>query len=151
MDCIMNSVHHTCLYLNLSFILENMIMRHVPHESNGGPAPRTPAMTPQVYTAGTYPALLRRTPSEPANFRPAQFSFLSQPDHRTAGEPSEEGDGGLPSNPPSLAPPAPSAGPVKHGTREAGTIYGAGIRHPSCLYSDARVRSDQCRLPTLFS
>ncbi len=37
MDCIMNSVHHTCLYLNLSFILENVIMRHVPHESNGGP------------------------------------------------------------------------------------------------------------------
>ena len=31
-------------------------------------------------------------------------------------------------------------GPVKHGTREAGTIYGAGCRHPSCLYSDARVR-----------
>jgi hypothetical protein len=35
--------------------------------------------------------------------------------------------------------------------REAGTIYGADIRHPSCLYSDARVRSDQCRLSTLFS
>ena len=48
--------------------------------AEGSPGPRTPAMTPQVYPAGTYPALLRRTPSEPANFRPAQFSFLSQPD-----------------------------------------------------------------------
>jgi len=72
--------------------------------ADGSPGPRTPAMTPQVYTAGTYPAQLRRTPSEPANFRPAQFSFLSQPDNRTAGEPSEAGDGGLPSNAPSPTP-----------------------------------------------
>jgi hypothetical protein len=49
------------------------------------PGPRTPTMTPQVYTAGTYAAHLRRTPSEPANFRPAQFSFLPQPDYRVAG------------------------------------------------------------------
>jgi len=77
--------------------------------ADGSPGPRTPAMTPQVYTAGTYPAQLRRTPSEPANFRPAQFSFLSQPDNRTAGEPSEAGDGGLPSNAPS---PAPQSSPT---------------------------------------
>jgi len=72
--------------------------------AEGSPGPRTPAMTPQVYTAGTYPAQLRRTPSEPANFRPAQFSFLSQPENRTAGEPSEAGDGESPSNAPSPAP-----------------------------------------------
>jgi len=47
------------------------------------PIPRTP----QVYTAGTYVANLGRSPSEPANFRPAQFSFLPQP-------PSEQGDAG---------------------------------------------------------
>ncbi len=40
------------------------------------------------------------------------FSFLSQPDQRTAGEPSEVGIGGLPSNPPSPAPQlSPSAAP----------------------------------------
>jgi hypothetical protein len=75
------------------------------------PGPRTPTMTPQVYTAGTYAAHLRRTPSEPANFRPAQFSFLPQPDYRAAGEPSEAGDVGLPSNAPSPAsqfPPSPA-------------------------------------------
>jgi len=55
------------------------------------PIPRTP----QVYTAGTCVANLGRSPSEPANFRPAQFSFLPQPDFRTAGEPpSEQGDAG---------------------------------------------------------
>jgi hypothetical protein len=75
--------------------------------AEGSPGPRTPTMMPQVYTAGTYPAQLRRTPSEPANFRPAQFSFLPQPDYRTAGEPSEAGDGGLPSNAPSPAPQFP--------------------------------------------
>ncbi len=64
-------------------------------------------MTPQVYTAGTYVAHLRRTPSEPANFRPAQFSFLPQPDYRPAGEPSEAGDVGLPSNAPSPTPQFP--------------------------------------------
>jgi len=80
--------------------------------ADGSPGPRTPAMTPQVHTAGTYPAQLRRTPSEPANFRPAQFSFLSQPDNRTAGEPSEAGDEGIPSNAPSPAPQSsPSAAP----------------------------------------
>ena len=29
--------------------------------ADGGPGPRTPAMTPQVYTAGTYPAQLKNT------------------------------------------------------------------------------------------
>jgi len=67
----------------------------------GSPGPRTPTMTPQVYTAGTYVAHLGRTSSEPANFRPSQFSFLPQPDYRTAREPSEVGDVGLPSNAPS--------------------------------------------------
>jgi hypothetical protein len=76
--------------------------------AEGSPGPRTPTMMPQVYTAGTYPAQLRRTPSEPANFRPAQFSFLSQVDNRSAGEPSEAGDVGLPSNTPSPAPQLPS-------------------------------------------
>jgi hypothetical protein len=75
--------------------------------AGGSPGPRTPTMTPQVYTAGTYAAHLRRIPSEPANFRPAQFSFLSQPDYRPAGEPSEAGDVGLPSNAPSPAPQFP--------------------------------------------
>jgi len=44
-----------------------------------------------VYTAGTYVANFGRSLSEPANFRPAQFSFLPQPDYRTAGEPSDPG------------------------------------------------------------
>ena len=52
---------------------------------------RTPVQSPQVYTAGTYVANFGRSPSEPANFRPAQFSFLPQPDHRTAREPSDPG------------------------------------------------------------
>jgi len=69
-------------------------------------------MTPQVYTAGTYPAQLRRTPSVPTDFRPAQFSFLPQPDYRTTGEPYDAGDVGLPSNAPSPAPQlSPSAAP----------------------------------------
>jgi len=54
--------------------------------------PRTPVQTPQVYTAGTYVADFGRSPSVPANFRPAQFSFLPQPDYRTAREPSDPGD-----------------------------------------------------------
>jgi hypothetical protein len=61
-------------------------------------------MTPQVYTAGTYVAHLGRTPSEPANLRPSQFSFLPQQDYRTARELSEVGDVGLPSNAPSPTP-----------------------------------------------
>jgi hypothetical protein len=81
-------------------------------EGDGSPGPRTPAMTPQVYTAGTYPAQLRRTPSVPADFRPAQFSFLPQPDYRTTGDPNDAGDVGLPSNAPSPAPQlSPSAAP----------------------------------------
>jgi hypothetical protein len=72
--------------------------------AGGSPGPRTPTMTPQVYTAGTYVAHLRRTPSKPANFRPAQFSFLPQPDYKAAGETSEAGDVGLPSNAPSPVP-----------------------------------------------
>jgi hypothetical protein len=54
--------------------------------------PRTPVQTPQVYIAGTYVADFGRSPSVPANFRPAQFSFLPQPDYRTAREPSDPGD-----------------------------------------------------------
>ena len=81
-------------------------------EGDGSPGPRTPAMTPQVYTAGTYPAQLRRTPSVPADFRPAQFSFLPQPDYMTTGGPNDAGDVGLPSNAPSPAPQlSPSAAP----------------------------------------
>jgi hypothetical protein len=53
--------------------------------------PRTPVQTPQVYKAGNYMANFGRSPSEPANFRPAQFSFLPQPDYRTAREPSDPG------------------------------------------------------------
>jgi hypothetical protein len=34
-------------------------------------APRTPVQSPQVYTAGIYVANFGRSPSEPANFRPA--------------------------------------------------------------------------------
>jgi len=75
--------------------------------AEGSPVPRTPIMTPQVYTAVTYAAHLRRTPSEPANFRPAQFSFLPQPDGMPAGETSEAGDVGLPSNAPSPVPQFP--------------------------------------------
>jgi len=56
--------------------------------------PRTPTQSPQVYTAGTYVANFGRSPSEPANFRPSQFSFLPQPDYRTAREPSKPGDTG---------------------------------------------------------
>ena len=54
-------------------------------------APRTPVQSPQVYTAGTYVANFGRSPSEPANFRPTQFSFLPQPDYGTAREPSDPG------------------------------------------------------------
>ncbi len=64
------------------------------------------------YTAGTYPALLRRTPSEPADFRPSQFSFLPQPDYMATGGPNDAGDVSLPSNAPTLAPQlSPSAAP----------------------------------------
>ncbi len=60
--------------------------------------------TPQVYTAGTYTSTLqreatlqgtprlRRTPSVPSDFRPAQFAFITAPDFATAREPSEGGD-----------------------------------------------------------
>jgi len=69
------------------------------------PIPRTPDQTPQVYTAGTYVANLGRSPSEPANFRPAQFSFLPQPDFRTASEPpSEHGDAGSDKDKPNTTP-----------------------------------------------
>jgi hypothetical protein len=57
----------------------------------GVTAPRTPVQTPQVYTAGTYLVNFGRSPSEPENFRPAQFSFLPQPDYRTARVPSNLG------------------------------------------------------------
>ena len=42
---------------------------------------RTPVQSPQVYTAGTYVVNFGRSPSEPANFRPAQFSFLPKLDY----------------------------------------------------------------------
>jgi len=56
--------------------------------------PNTPVQAPQVYTAGTYVANLGRSPSEPENFRPSQFSFLPLTDYRTAREPSEPGSAG---------------------------------------------------------
>jgi hypothetical protein len=71
----------------------------------GVPVPRTPAQTPQVYIAGTYVANLGRSPSEPANFRPSQFSFLPQPDYRTTREPSEPGDTGSIDGKPIATPP----------------------------------------------
>ena len=63
-----------------------------PQGDQDAAVPRTPVQTPQVYTAGTYVADFGRSPSVPANFRPAQFSFLPQPDYRTAREPSDPGD-----------------------------------------------------------
>jgi hypothetical protein len=74
----------------------------------GVPVPRTPAQSPQVYTAGTYVANLGRSPSEPANFRPSQFSFLPQPDYRTAREPSEPGDTGSIDGKPTATSPVPN-------------------------------------------
>jgi hypothetical protein len=71
----------------------------------GVPVPRTPAQASQVYTAGTYVANLGGSPSEPANFRPSQISFLPQPDYRTAREPSEPGDTGSVDGKPIAAPP----------------------------------------------
>jgi hypothetical protein len=59
--------------------------------AGGSPGPRTPTMKIQVYTAGTYAAHLRRTPSAPANFRPAQFSFWRLPDSMPVRETSEAG------------------------------------------------------------
>jgi hypothetical protein len=45
----------------------------------GGLGPRTPTMTPQVYTAGTYVTNLGRTPSEAENSgHPNSFSYLNQ-------------------------------------------------------------------------
>ncbi len=74
----------------------------------GMPVPRTPAQSPQVYTAGTYAANFGRSPSEPANFRPSQFSFLPQLDYRTAREPSEPGDAGSMDGKPTAMPPVPN-------------------------------------------
>jgi hypothetical protein len=71
----------------------------------GVPVPRTPAQAPQVYTAGAYVANLGRSPSEPANFRPSQFSFLPQRDYRTAREPGEPGDTGSVNDKPIATPP----------------------------------------------
>ena len=71
----------------------------------GVPVPRTPAQTPKVYTAGTYVANLGRSPSEPANIRPSQFSFLPQLDYRTAREPSEPSDTGSIDGKPTATPP----------------------------------------------
>jgi len=73
----------------------------------GVPVPRTPAQSPQVYTAGTYVANFGRSPSEPVNFRPSQFSFLPQPDYRIAREPSEPGDTGSIDGKPDTTPPIP--------------------------------------------
>jgi hypothetical protein len=71
-------------------------------------APRTPVQSPQVYTAGTYVANFERSPSELANFRPSQFSFLPQPDYRTAREPSEPGDAVTNGGQPDVSRPIPS-------------------------------------------
>jgi hypothetical protein len=72
------------------------------------PVPRIPTQLPQVYTAGTYVANLGRSPSEPGNFRPSQFSFLPQPDYRTVREPSEPGDTGSIDSKPTATPPVPN-------------------------------------------
>jgi hypothetical protein len=68
-----------------------------------GEVPQT-VTTPQVYTAGTYTSTLqreaalqgtprlRRTPSVPSDFRPAQFAFINAPDFATSREPSEGDD-----------------------------------------------------------
>jgi len=71
-------------------------------------APRTPVQSPQVYTAGIYVANFGRSPSEPANFRPAQFSFLPQPDYGTAKEPSDSGDPVTVGGQPDVTHPIPS-------------------------------------------
>ena len=63
-----------------------------PQQETTTPVRTAPSQTPEVYMAGTYTASLPRSPSEPASFRPAQFSFIPQPDYRTAREPSEEGE-----------------------------------------------------------
>ncbi len=47
-----------------------------PEQGITTPRRTTPSQTPEVYMAGTYAASLPRSPSEPANFRPAQFSFI---------------------------------------------------------------------------
>jgi len=72
------------------------------------PVPRTPAQSPQIYTAGTFVANFGRSPSEPANLRPSQFSFLPQPDYRTVREPSEPGDTGSIDGKPTATPPVPN-------------------------------------------
>jgi hypothetical protein len=70
--------------------------------------PRTPVQSPQVYTAGTYVANFGRSPSEPANFRPSQFSSLPQPDYRTAREPSDPEVPDTNEQQPDATPPIPS-------------------------------------------
>jgi hypothetical protein len=90
------------------------------------------ATTPQVYTAGTYTSTLqreaalqgtprlRRTPSVPNNFRPAQFAFLTAPDFSTARQPSDaeeekEDAHGVPPMPPrivNLGEPSPDSNPA---------------------------------------
>jgi hypothetical protein len=72
------------------------------------PVPRTPTQSPQVYTEGTYVASFGRSPSKPANFRPSQFSFLPQPDYRTAREPSKPEDTGSIDGKPTATPPVPN-------------------------------------------
>jgi len=61
-----------------------------------------------VYTAGTYVANFGRSPSEPANFRPAQFSFLPKLDYRAAREPSDSGDPVTNGGQPEVTRPIPS-------------------------------------------
>jgi hypothetical protein len=61
--------------------------------------PRSPSPTPgggvpdqiEITSPQRYVANFGRSPSETANFRPAQFSFLPQPDYTTAREPSDPG------------------------------------------------------------
>jgi hypothetical protein len=74
----------------------------VPTPTQGGVSQTV--TTPQVCTAGTYTSTLqretalqsiprlRRTPSVPSDFRPAQFAFINAPDFATAREPSEDGN-----------------------------------------------------------
>jgi hypothetical protein len=65
-----------------------------------------------------------RSPSEPANFRPSQFSFLTQPDYRTARDSSKPGDTGSADGRPNATLPIPDQPAVSspqnlHKSREA--------------------------------
>ncbi len=75
-----------------SEVIPGQIEVTAPEQGFTTPVRTVPTQAPEVYVAGTYAASLPRSPSEPANFKPAQLSLISQPDHRTAREPGEEGE-----------------------------------------------------------